>query len=99
MDNKLISKLTNEYIQCPICKKEENIKANIVDEDYLIISCSCGWCSVFNECGEEIYHTYIDKVGGVHSDGLGWNPFKMFCGECTRETCQGCKHRFNTNKD
>ena len=34
-----------------------------------------------------------DKLGGIHGEGIGYNPQGVFCGECTRETCEGCKHR------
>ena len=31
-----------------------------------------------------------DKVGGIHEDGVGWNPRGTFCGECSNITCEGC---------
>ena len=35
------------------------------------------------------YHI-IDDLGGTHSDGMGWAPDGTFCGECTRDNCEGC---------
>lgn len=32
----------------------------------------------------------IDKCGGRHEEGLGWNPNGVFCGECYNMTCEGC---------
>lgn len=32
----------------------------------------------------------IDKCGGRHEEGLGWNPNGVFCGECSNMTCEGC---------
>ena len=29
----------------------------------------------------------------THTDGLGWNPNGVFCGECTYFTCENCKHK------
>lgn len=31
-----------------------------------------------------------DEVGGVHEEGLGWNPQGHFCGECSKMSCKGC---------
>lgn len=33
-----------------------------------------------------------DDLGGVHSEGLGWNTTGMFCGECSNTTYYGCPH-------
>ena len=35
-------------------------------------------------------YDYTDLIGGRHSDGVGWNPNGVFCGECVRKTCEGC---------
>lgn len=32
-----------------------------------------------------------DELGGRHEDGLGWNSYGVFCGECPQITCVGCK--------
>lgn len=32
----------------------------------------------------------IDDLGGVHSEGLGWNPAGEFCGECSKTDCSEC---------
>lgn len=47
---------------------------------------------------EEI--VYIDDIGGEHSEGLGWNPDGIFCGECNNMDCSTCdawkiKHKPN----
>jgi hypothetical protein len=34
--------------------------------------------------------SYKDEVGGIHDEGLGWNPQGHFCGECGNLTCKGC---------
>lgn len=31
-----------------------------------------------------------DSIGGVHSEGQGWNPQGNYCGECNTVTCVGC---------
>lgn len=31
-----------------------------------------------------------DVIGGVHSEGLGWNPQGVYCGECGKVSCEGC---------
>lgn len=32
-----------------------------------------------------------DEVGGYHDGAIGWNPNGVWCGECTRASCKGCK--------
>lgn len=32
----------------------------------------------------------VDEIGGIHEDGLGWNPDGAFCGECTSMDCKTC---------
>lgn len=43
---------------------------------------------------EMIDTSYKDDVGGVHDEGLGWNPQGAFCGECGSLTCKGCINQF-----
>ena len=31
-----------------------------------------------------------DDLGGIHTDGVGYTPDGHFCGECIRESCEGC---------
>ena len=31
-----------------------------------------------------------DDLGGIHTDGVGYAPDGHFCGECIRESCEGC---------
>lgn len=99
MDNALFKKLTNEYIQCPRCKEEEDITVESSHADGIIITCKCGWEIVFDEKGEEFYQSYKDEIGGTHSEGLGWTPYGIFCGECAKETCKSCIHRFDNKND
>ena len=33
---------------------------------------------------------YYDEVGGLHDNGIGWNPNGVWCGECTRLSCADC---------
>ena len=35
-----------------------------------------------------------DNAGGTHSEGLGWNPQGVFCGECGTMNCNGCPNQF-----
>lgn len=37
--------------------------------------------------------SYFDEVGGYHSCGLGYNPNDVFCGECSKWSCRGCKSK------
>lgn len=37
--------------------------------------------------------SYYDDVGGYHSCGLGYNPNDAFCGECSKDSCRGCKSK------
>lgn len=34
---------------------------------------------------------FHDRIGGVHDEGVGWNPNGSFCGECGNISCEGCK--------
>jgi len=34
-----------------------------------------------------------DDLGGVHSEGTGWNPNGVWCGECSSISCEGCPSR------
>lgn len=34
----------------------------------------------------------IDELGGIHEEGLGWNPNGVFCGECSLTNCDGCEN-------
>lgn len=38
--------------------------------------------------------SYTDSVGGIHCDGIGWNPHGVWCGECNRDTCEGCINEY-----
>lgn len=35
---------------------------------------------------------YIDDAGGIHEDGIGWNPNSEPCGECSCISCSICKN-------
>ena len=40
----------------------------------------------------------IDKIGGRHTEGYGWNPLGEFCNFCKHETCDGCIKWSNREK-
>lgn len=47
------------------------------------------------------YHhpeAYYDNVGGYHDSGTGYNPNDVYCGECSRLSCKGCKSENSTNE-
>ena len=44
----------------------------------------------------EAEYSFKDELGGVHDEGLGWNPNGVFCGECSNMTCNGCPSRHST---
>lgn len=33
-------------------------------------------------------------MSGLHKDGFGWNAYGVFCGECSRDTCDGCQNEY-----
>ena len=39
---------------------------------------------------ENTEKAFRDEIGGIHDEGLGWNPNGVFCGECNCLTCVGC---------
>lgn len=43
--------------------------------------------------------SYFDEVGGFHSCGLGYNPNDVFCGECSKGSCRGCKSKDVTKEE
>lgn len=36
----------------------------------------------------------MKELSGIHKDGLGWNAYGVFCGECNRDTCKGCQYEY-----
>lgn len=46
---------------------------------------------LYRGCADDIYHK-----SGVHKDGMGWNANGVWCGECCKDTCEGCEneHKF-----
>lgn len=42
---------------------------------------------------------FYDEIGGYHSEGLGWNPQGVFCGECSSMTCIECSFRDEKDDD
>lgn len=40
---------------------------------------------------------HIDNVGGIHEDGLGWNPNGVACGECSEISCENCSIKDRKN--
>ena len=35
----------------------------------------------------------IDEIGGIHEDGLGYNPHGIYCGECNMTSCINCIYK------
>ena len=33
-------------------------------------------------------------MSGFHKDGMGWNAYGVWCGECEKDTCEGCEYEF-----
>ena len=75
--------MTNDPGICPICGGHMECVRQSTD------TYECDTCDY--TIGEDGYN-YTDLIGGVHSDGLGWSPSGVFCGECHSITCEGCKH-------
>lgn len=42
---------------------------------------------------------YIDEIGGIHEDGLGWDPNSHPCGECSFLSCSICPVWNKINKE
>ncbi len=68
-------------------------------EDFLV-----GWYTCPGGCGYELLFggpmpapKTKDEVGGVHEDGMGWNPQGVWCGECGNLSCKGCPHEFDVD--
>lgn len=36
-----------------------------------------------------------DEFGGIHDEGMRWNPNGVFCGECGNITCINCSSKDN----
>lgn len=50
------------------------------------------WELIDKYVGQPPYSSAIkDKIGGVHDEGLGWNPKGHFCGECSNIDCSVCE--------
>ena len=61
-----------------------------------------GYSYTCDTCDHEIVgcgYSYTDNIGGRHSDGEGWNPNGVFCGECSNDTCESCEHRFKETEE
>ena len=78
----------NDSQTCPICGGHMECIHQSTD------TWECDTCdyTVGKDIDYDGYY-YTDPIGGVHSDGLGWNPNGVFCGECTYSTCENCKHK------
>lgn len=54
----------------------------------------------FDDTDGELYSKIYDGClqatisYGCHEDGMGWNPFGHWCGECTNGDCHGCPNEF-----
>jgi hypothetical protein len=40
----------------------------------------------------------VDKLGGRHVEGYGWNPLGEYCKECNHENCEDCVKWSNRDK-
>ena len=78
----------NDSQTCPICGGHMKYIHQSTD------TWKCDTCdyTVGKDIDYDGYY-YTDPIGGVHSDGLGWNPNGVFCEECTYSTCENCKHK------
>ena len=36
----------------------------------------------------------LELNSGLHKDGLGWNAYGVYCGKCSRNTCEGCPNEY-----
>ena len=54
----------------------------------------------FDDTDGELYSKIYDGClqatisYGCYEDGMGWNPFGHWCGECTNSDCHGCPNEF-----
>ena len=78
--------MINDPQTCPICGGHMECIRQSTD------TWECDTCD-YTVGDADGHYCYTDLIGGVHSDGLGWNPNGVFCGECTYSTCENCKHR------
>ena len=61
---------------------------------------SCGYTRFFYFKVEDgillpptlVTDAWSDPIGGHHDCAIGYNPNGVWCGECCRETCEGCDH-------
>ena len=87
----VIRNIVGEYKKCPNCKNEnvDNMAVEI-KEDKILIKHDCGFFAEYDEGGTELSYGNVDELGGVHDQGLGWNPYGVYCGECSFNTCVKC---------
>lgn len=75
---------------CPMCGGY----LESTDDDHY----SCDTCS-YKECENGGMYEYEDCIGGFHYDGIGINPNGVFCGECTKMSCEDCSNRHTIKKE
>lgn len=75
------------YMLSELGKTEDEFIRDIEESDREYLE----WCKSQQEDS-----SFKDEVGGVHDEGLGWNPQGVFCGECSNMTCKGCVNEMHT---
>jgi hypothetical protein len=67
----------------------ENLNLNDLNKLYALIH---EWEESTTNLGKKTRVTvsYKDPIGGLHSEGLGWDPEGTSCGECSFITCEEC---------
>lgn len=86
--------IKEQYKNCPMCGNTK-IRYNknydrTLKQQLLSIKCQCGFFSVYDSRLNEISYGNKDEIGGIHDQGIGYNPNGVFCGECGNTSCTGC---------
>ena len=87
----VIRKIVKQYEKCPNCDDTDadNMTFEIKDRKVLV-KCDCGFFAEYDKDGTEMAYGNVDELGGVHDQGLGWNPYGVYCGECSFNSCVKC---------
>jgi hypothetical protein len=84
---------------CPHCGStciDENTPHTDKEGNYITCEFVCCDCQCEFDMPAETMETHCDyyitdELGGVHTDGIGYAPDGIFCGECTHKSCAQCK--------
>ena len=99
-DEELIAMVGKEIPVCPCCKKDwKSLSHKFVEigvSQFLNTKCDCGFFTTYDEELQQVSYGNYDSIGGVHDQGLGWNPNGVYCGECSFSTCVDCPQRKTT---